>query len=271
MTFAVQEYREELDCRFDKHERVVKLSRDCTIQSKRIIFHLHRQPAGSDELLSEARDKLDGVVGLLRKIAMELSEEDPAYFHRAYTPGIQEFIEALSYYQFVKEQRLVSFEEIQMQLTFRAAHSPCTAKAVLDTSEKADFHCKGEEDSSMEWSSSQQSSMIVFPLAKVDYVLGVADLTGELMRLCVNVASSEDSHVVFRILHFVGSIYTGFLSLLPIHKEIPKKIHTLHSSLVKIEKVCYMLTVRGSEVPRHMLVDIANSATQQDCAELLDS
>lgn len=34
-------YAEELDDKHDRHERIVKLSRDITIESKRIIFLLH--------------------------------------------------------------------------------------------------------------------------------------------------------------------------------------------------------------------------------------
>lgn len=34
-------YRKELDNKHDRHEKLVKLSRDITIESKRIIFLLH--------------------------------------------------------------------------------------------------------------------------------------------------------------------------------------------------------------------------------------
>jgi hypothetical protein len=36
-----QQYAAELDFKHDKYERIVKLSRDITIESKRIIFLLH--------------------------------------------------------------------------------------------------------------------------------------------------------------------------------------------------------------------------------------
>lgn len=36
-----QNYQKELDNKHDRHERLVKLSRDITIESKRIIFLLH--------------------------------------------------------------------------------------------------------------------------------------------------------------------------------------------------------------------------------------
>ena len=37
-------YQKKLDARNDKFERLVKLSRDITIESKRLIFQLHRCP-----------------------------------------------------------------------------------------------------------------------------------------------------------------------------------------------------------------------------------
>lgn len=36
-----KEYGAELDTKHDRHERIVKISRDITIESKRIIFLLH--------------------------------------------------------------------------------------------------------------------------------------------------------------------------------------------------------------------------------------
>lgn len=35
-------YQNELDAKYDKYERLIKKSRDLTIESKRIIFLLHR-------------------------------------------------------------------------------------------------------------------------------------------------------------------------------------------------------------------------------------
>lgn len=37
-----EQYQIELDAKHDKHERLIKKSRDLTIESKRIIFLLHR-------------------------------------------------------------------------------------------------------------------------------------------------------------------------------------------------------------------------------------
>ena len=57
-------FRQQLDQHHDRHERVVKLSRDITILSKRIIFNLHRfEPDHSncDKVLKDAEAKLCGL------------------------------------------------------------------------------------------------------------------------------------------------------------------------------------------------------------------
>jgi predicted translin family RNA/ssDNA-binding protein len=38
---AFRRFSKELDAKHDKYERIVKLSRDVTIESKRIIFQIH--------------------------------------------------------------------------------------------------------------------------------------------------------------------------------------------------------------------------------------
>ncbi|GFO00118.1 translin associated protein x [Plakobranchus ocellatus] len=48
---AFRIFQRELDSRNDRNERIVKLSRDITIESKRIIFLLQRCAGGSAEIL----------------------------------------------------------------------------------------------------------------------------------------------------------------------------------------------------------------------------
>ena len=105
-----------LDRRHDKRERLVKLSRDITIESKRIIFLLHRikqlpkedkeeaednDQASSDQdicidkgneeedkILNEAEDRLKVLeTDTWRQVATELVNEDPFMYLRSYTGG----------------------------------------------------------------------------------------------------------------------------------------------------------------------------------------
>ncbi|XP_049552761.1 translin-associated protein X isoform X4 [Orcinus orca] len=117
---AFKSFQQELDARHDKYERLVKLSRDITVESKRTIFLLHRITSAPymDEILTEAEIKLDGVRQKILQVAQELSGEDMHQFHRAITTGLQEYVEAVSFQHFIKTRSLISMDEINKQLIF---------------------------------------------------------------------------------------------------------------------------------------------------------
>merc|ERR1719210_1346945 len=80
---AFRSYQSQLDDRHDRHERIVKLSRDITIDSKRTIFLLHRISGDQnrDSVLAEAKDKLDEIQQKKwRTVAEELKGLDPYRF-----------------------------------------------------------------------------------------------------------------------------------------------------------------------------------------------
>lgn len=250
-----QLYREELDSKHDKHERLVKLSRDCTIHSKKIIFLLHRIADDSEKpkVLSEAEEKFGTVLEVCKAIASELIGEDPDKYHTAYTPGMQEFIEAIAYFTFLKTGRLITLCEAQEYLTFPHQATP----TINPDEEKGDA---SKEDIQTKRTGSETAMQL--PLDPNDFVLGVADLTGELMRMSINAVGSGNRDLPFDLLPFVRAVFCGFHSLRPVSREIPRKLSVLRSSLAKIEQVCYTLKIRGSEIPKHMLAHVINTSTQ---------
>ena len=261
-----QTYREELDAKHDKHERLVKLSRDCTIHSKRTIFLLHRttsEPTKS-EILSEANGKFKEILAILKLITGELVGEDPDKYRSAYSPGIQEFIEALTYFTFLKSGKLISVEETQKYLTFHEAEKHMARNDGEENSNKSE---EMEGDDQLPVATSVSYLTTALPLNPLDYVLGVADLTGELMRMSINAIGSGNQDLPFEILPFVRAVQCGFQSLRPVSREIPRKLYVLRSSLAKIEQVCYTLKIRGSEIPKHMLVHALNVSTRAENAQ----
>ena len=220
-----KEIQQELDSRYDKHERIVKLSRDVTIHSKRIISLLQRV-AGADnkeEILKEAEQKLVEVKEYLKGIALELTNEDPYRFGRAFSPGVQEYVEALSLYHYNKHRCLISHQEVQNELRF-----------------------------------SLNEKSIVLDLSPFDYALGIADLTGELMRLCLNSAANGDTGTPFEVCKFMRQVHDDFGVLGNINRDLSSKLRVLNTSLHKVERTCYTLEVRGSEIPKHMLADLVS-------------
>lgn len=261
---AFLEYKTELDARHDKHERLVKLSRDTTIHSKRAIFLLHRA-AGErennrrEDLLLDGEDKIREVFQFLRATAEEVHGTDHWLHSSAYSPGLQEFIEALSYYVFLRQGQLLSMEEAQHWLSFTQL------EAEGGKSEDVE---KESSEGAVECSESER---VHVPLSELNYVLGIADLAGELMRMCITAVGGGQQEVPFQVLPFMRSIYCGFQSLQPISKEIPHKLHSLRSSLAKIENACYTLQIRGSEIPRQMMSDVFNMPLEGETSDYFDT
>ena len=264
-----QEYRKEIDLQHDKYERLVKLSRDCTMQSKRAIFTLHQFSGGEEnkeKILHEAKKKINtDVLPLLHSIALEISGEDPHKYHRAFSPGLQEFIEAVAFYKYLRCERLVSLGEVQEYLTFQTDQNKDSKDDEFEKTDK----CKDifEEDtdkidkSGARELDSASTKFIILPLCPSDFILGLADLTGELMRLCINSVGSGNRDLPFSLLPFYRALYCGFHMIGPGIKFMNQKMTVLRSSLGKVENVCYTLKVRGSEIPKHMLMDMLNTTS----------
>ena len=222
---SFRKHQQELDSRHDKHERLVKCSRDVTIASKRIIFLLQRAGGAENRepILKEAEEKFLEVKELLKTIASELEGEDPYLFSRAYSPGLQEYIEALSFSHFLRNKTLISFEKV-----------------------KAAFEFSKEGGKDLE-------------LNPFDYILGIADLTGELMRLCINSAANGDKDTPFEVCRFLRDIHDAFLSFGNVSRDVSSKLRVLKTSMNKVEVACYTLQVRGSEIPQFALAEALNT------------
>ncbi|XP_019382917.1 PREDICTED: translin-associated protein X [Gavialis gangeticus] len=241
LMISFKSFQLELDTRHDKYERLVKLSRDITIESKRTIFLLHRitSSPNREEILNESEVKLDAVRQKIKQVAQELTGEDMYQFHRAISPGLQEYVEAVSFQYFIKTHSLISAEEINKQLVFTLDEKEETTNTPSSNSHNKQQHT---------WS---------LKVTPVDYLLGVADLTGELMRLCISSVGNGDIDTPFELSQFLRQIYDGFTYIGNTGPyEVSKKLYTLKQSLAKVENACYTLKVRGSEIPKHMLADV---------------
>jgi len=144
-------FRAELDEHQDRRERIIKVSRDITALSKRLIFLLHRlSPSNEKSSNEEVQAKESGILQLFEKVGPELQGENFWRYHRSISPGVEEYIEATSFAHFLLSQAvdrsMVSIEEIQTRL-----------------------------------------NQVGIPnISANDFLGGIADLTGELMRFGIN-------------------------------------------------------------------------------------
>jgi len=95
-----------------------------------------------------------------------------------------------------------------------------------------------------------------FLITDMDYLLGVSDLTGELMRLCISSLAVGNENYCNKVSLIIREIYDGF-SNLPANAgyELSKKIQVMKECLQKVENACFQLKVRGSEIPKELLAE----------------
>ncbi|XP_012149958.1 translin associated factor X [Megachile rotundata] len=223
-------YSAELVERHDRFERILKIGRDIAIESKRIIFLLHTidKKSKQETILHEAESRLKNVAqNLFSNIARELENQDAYQYFKAYRSSLEEYIEAVTFYQYLQCGSMENWLELEKKLTY----------TIMDKSKDKTIRA------------------LVTPY---EFILAVADLTGELMRKCINNLAMGDIASCYQTCNFVRNIYTGFLGCTnPSNKEMNRKLCTLKQSLHKMENVCYTIKVRGSEIPKHILVDVA--------------
>ncbi|XP_045766801.1 translin-associated protein X [Maniola jurtina] len=216
----------KLNDRQDRHERLVKLSRDITIESKRIIFLLHSAitEESTEKAVKEANERLQKLIaGPIKSIGLEL-ENHPAYLYsRAVTAGFQEFIEARTFCSLMESKVIISYPEVQKEFQYEVK--------------------EGESE-----------RIVVTFLPQTDYILGLADLTGELMRKAINSISSGDSQECFHACQVVRELYTGSLGLFGMGKELARKMTVTRNNVGKVEAAVYALRVRGGEAPPLLLL-----------------
>ncbi|XP_060826206.1 translin-associated protein X [Bombus pascuorum] len=233
-------YATELDNKHDRFEKIVKFSRDITIESKRIIFLLHTidKKSKQESVLREADMRLQKVATtFFKSIAHELEDQDPYLYLKAYRNGLEEYIEAVTFYQYLNCDNMKSWLEIGKTLTYRIP------EIIND-------------------------KIVQVLVSPHEYILGIADLTGELMRVCINSLAKGDKDKCYQICNFVRDIYKCFLGFANASNRLMnKKLNTLEQNLQKIESACYAINVRGSEVPKHILMDLVVNEYTADSDE----
>ncbi|TFK30309.1 Translin [Coprinopsis marcescibilis] len=242
---AFENFRRELDESNDRRERLIKASRDITNLSKKTIFLLHRlmldedsaakqqQCTGStsngldDRALALNASKqgylrLREVQELYAGLRHELGKELFWRHERQVSPGLQEYIEALSFAHYLEHGTLISYGEVQKSL-------------------------------------SDSDGVPYFPLTVSDYLLGLSDLTGELMRYAISgLARKGGRKRAVDVCVFVRNCKADFERYTPYIRELRKKQAVTSSSLEKIEDAVYAIFLRSSEydIPPDMLDDI---------------
>ncbi|XP_021718353.1 translin-associated protein X-like [Chenopodium quinoa] len=214
---AFSKYAEYLNNLNEKREKVVKASRDITMNSKKVIFQVHRiGKLNKDEVLEKAEKDLQAVRDQhVSRLVKELNGTDFWKLRRAYSPGVQEYVEAATFCKFCQTGTLLNLDEIN-----------ATFLHLCD------------------------SSIEPLQINILDYLLGLADLTGELMRLAISRISDGELDFADKICRFVRDLHRELTIIVPNMDEshdMKFKMDTMLQSVMKIENACFSVHVRGSE------------------------
>lgn len=214
---AFEGYREVLDEHNDRRERIIKANRDVTNLSKKLIFQLHRiaqeeiTPEGRAKAISKSEAKFADVRALYAKLQGDLVGERGWKYARSVSGGLQELIEALSLRHYLLHGEMISLAQVQQFVT-------------------------------------SDSGTKYLELSNADYLLGVSDLTGELMRLAISTVTRPGGRD--RALHssqFVRKCVSDFDTFTPHIRDLVKKQSETNASLRKIEDALYAIRVREYE------------------------
>ncbi|KAG0290579.1 hypothetical protein BGZ98_003373 [Dissophora globulifera] len=352
-------YRDILEEHHERRERIIKVSRDINNFSKKMIFALHRaepkdfltQHLSSSEALVDFKDKLDTVLKLFHRAAIDLQGSNYYRYQRSISGAMQEYIEArtLEYYlihgklmpktaleadlvflttpeqlsnpeliisvgqtqfaggggggggggsggaggprgKFNRDNRKAPYNKDHRDESKRAVNPPLpipSAATMPDAMETTPITTAATSALTPATHSTPVADLksLSLEVTDEDYLLGIADLTGELMRLAINAlgqsiislpaqdlyTTGDGSAVLLptpeervqHILSFLRDLKSGFDSLaLTRASPIFKKMGAFKQSLNKIEMACYNVKVRGAEYPPELLRQMLMSSGQ---------
>ncbi|KAI9363203.1 Translin [Pilaira anomala] len=225
------ECRDILDAHHDRRERIIKVSRDITALSKKMIFALHRATttqANSNDKFKEADKKQQEIILLFKKLANDIQGLNYHRYAKSFSGAFEEFIEAIAFHHFLLHQTVI-------------------------TKDQVDDYFKDKETGE-QW----------VPVRDQDYILGLADFTGELMRYAIYIVSTGRYDQAMVICDVLNKIDIDFeliaASYLPV---LFKKMGALKGSIRKVEQACYTFQIRGSEYPKEMYLTIIKDHQEQ--------
>ncbi len=302
--FAV--FSSSLDARNEQRERIYKVARDITKAAKNVIFFLHRLPLiGPDSsgealqaFLAQGDEELCAVERLVAIVAHELRNDVDAYFRFAgqYSFGLQEYVEAASFYYYLRHDALLPRDEVDVRVARAYAEytREMEAQAADQSSAAGDDECstpqpkaddfedakdtdavkknggvKGKKGEDEEAATSTPPRPPPFILSDDDYLLGVSDLTGELMRFATNAMAAGRFDIPPRVRDFSRRLcwsYDVVRASRGAPRDMVKKVEVMMQSVEKCEFACYKLKVRAAEFPdvdilAHMMATDAGSSS----------
>ncbi|KFY88074.1 hypothetical protein V500_06572 [Pseudogymnoascus sp. VKM F-4518 (FW-2643)] len=222
-------FRIEIDENHLARERIIKASRDVTALSKKAIFSLQRVRTISSEIppkiSTEVQGRFETISELFKAMSKDLQGINSWRYQRQASPGIQEFIEALSFEHYLRTGKLVTRELAMKGMIWNI---PLT----VDDYALGLFDLSGEI---------------------MRFAVTAIATTGSLPYL-----KSSHSSVGRSILTDLRHLRSSFEALdttschgTSLGGDIDKKMETMVQSVEKVENAACSLIIRDHERPKH--------------------
>ncbi|KAK8179018.1 Translin [Phyllosticta citribraziliensis] len=246
-------FRAELDDHHDRRERTIKASRDITAASKKIVRKLG-QPVPPNVTKANA-PYWDTITKTYAAISKDLQGLNAYRYARNITGGHQEFMESLSFQHYLETQTLISYEESSRRL--------------------AELGSEGGP----------------IMLTPEDYILGVFDMIGELMRFSITAmatsgalpggqarrqaraeegdmdvdspAATTPQRNVLDDMRDLRTLLEGLdIADRKFSDDVDKKMGVMRTCVEKVENALYGLMIRGRERPKGWMPDLGAARGQ---------
>jgi predicted translin family RNA/ssDNA-binding protein len=162
------------------------------------------------------------ITDLFTSISPDLSGINTWRYQRQISPGLQEYIEALSFHHYLQTQQIITFAEAMAKLP----------EGIM--------------------------------LTEDDYILGLFDLVGELMRFAITamatsgeipgssrVTDGEGGIDMVRDMRALRVLFEGLdMQGSGVERDAEKKMDVMRQCVEKVENAVYGLIVRGKERPK---------------------
>ncbi|KAK0610565.1 Translin family-domain-containing protein [Bombardia bombarda] len=250
--------RDELEAHHDRRDRLGKASRDITALSKKIIFSLQRVRKIDNDLpqdiQKEINTRLAEIAKLLAAIAPEVQGINRYRYSRSLV-CLEELVEALTFAHYLKTQTLIGDDELSAVVEDLARQG--AAAAAPEDEVMADAGTDATPAAAT--AKPAAAELPTVSLTDDDYVYGLFDLTGEMMRFATTTSAltgkmasgggAADQRTIVEDMHDLGS----FFEMLPLRAgnkiQWEKKLEVMRQSVQKVEKLGYDRMIRGSERP----------------------
>jgi predicted translin family RNA/ssDNA-binding protein len=182
------------------------------------------------KIVSETQERAAAMKKQFLSIAQDLAGINAWRYQRQISGGIQEYMEAISFEQYLRHQNLITIEDARKTLP------------------------EGID------------------LTGDDYILGIFDLVGELMRFAITTMATTGSLPGSKggegerdILMDLRSLRTSFEALdttrsggTGLGKDVEQKMEVMKTCVEKVETAVYGMIIRGRERPKGWVPDLAD-------------